>query len=310
MANKELAKEILSGVGGEENIDTLTHCTTRLRFKLKDIDKADSVRLRETKGVLGVLVSRGYYMVVIGKGVADVYNGIKNITLDNRMKNVTDRDKARENGFTVFLIYTTLVAGIIYTAAALVDIFGIINVNGDVLEVLRVLAGFGIYLLPVVFLRYSNKKTAKAEKSGIRIINAPVRGRAISLSETGYGNDGNEGAGIIPESNLIVAPFSGIVTDVSERYNGVGLISDEGTEIYVQVGEEDNAGRDAFKAFVREGEKVRMGDPLIEMDKNALEIEGVDIKTAVVVVGAQGFARVRRITDMVQEQKPFLEIWE
>ena len=53
-----------------------------------------------------------------------------------------------------------------------------------------------------------------------------------------------------------------------------------------------------------------MGDPLIEMDKNALEIEGVDIKTAVVVVGAQGVARVRRITDMVQEQKPFLEIWE
>ena len=38
---EQLAKDIVANVGGEENVISLTHCVTRLRFKLKDEDKAD-----------------------------------------------------------------------------------------------------------------------------------------------------------------------------------------------------------------------------------------------------------------------------
>lgn len=71
-----LAKTIVENVGGEENVISLTHCVTRLRFKLKDEGKANGEVLSSTKGVLKVLQAGGQYQVVIGNDVTDVYNTI------------------------------------------------------------------------------------------------------------------------------------------------------------------------------------------------------------------------------------------
>lgn len=69
----ELAKTIVEKVGGEENVTSLTHCVTRLRFKLKDVGKADTEGLKATKGVLMVVESGGQYQVVVGQAVNDIY---------------------------------------------------------------------------------------------------------------------------------------------------------------------------------------------------------------------------------------------
>lgn len=53
MNYKNLAETILKHVGGEENIASLTHCATRLRFNLKDENKADTNTLKATEGVMG-----------------------------------------------------------------------------------------------------------------------------------------------------------------------------------------------------------------------------------------------------------------
>ncbi len=47
MAYEKLVKEILKDVGGKENINGLTHCITRLRFNLKDEEKANTEELKE-----------------------------------------------------------------------------------------------------------------------------------------------------------------------------------------------------------------------------------------------------------------------
>ena len=73
---EQLAKDIVANVGGEENVISLTHCVTRLRFKLKDEDKADGTKLSAMQGVLKVLQSGGQYQVVIGKDVTDVYDAV------------------------------------------------------------------------------------------------------------------------------------------------------------------------------------------------------------------------------------------
>lgn len=52
MTNTELAKQIVSNVGGETNISTFTHCATRLRFTLKDMSKANVDTLKNLEGVL------------------------------------------------------------------------------------------------------------------------------------------------------------------------------------------------------------------------------------------------------------------
>lgn len=71
-----LAKSIIELVGGEENVVSLAHCMTRLRFKLKDHSKAKTDELKKLNGVIKVLEAGGQYQVVIGTDVEDVYNVI------------------------------------------------------------------------------------------------------------------------------------------------------------------------------------------------------------------------------------------
>lgn len=72
----KLAKDIVEHVGGEENVNSLTHCITRLRFKLKDESKADTETLKNMQGVIKVMQAGGQYQVVIGSDVEDVYDQI------------------------------------------------------------------------------------------------------------------------------------------------------------------------------------------------------------------------------------------
>lgn len=57
MDKTALSKDILKLVGGEENIEQVTHCMTRLRFNLNDNKKADKAALQKTDGVMGVMIN-------------------------------------------------------------------------------------------------------------------------------------------------------------------------------------------------------------------------------------------------------------
>ncbi len=70
---KSLAEFIVEKVGGKENIISLTHCITRLRFRLADEGKADDDALKNADGIVTVMKSGGQYQVVIGNHVANVY---------------------------------------------------------------------------------------------------------------------------------------------------------------------------------------------------------------------------------------------
>lgn len=70
---EQLAKDIIKNVGGVDNINGLTHCITRLRFKLKDESIANDDVLKNMDGVVTVMHSAGQYQVVIGNHVPNVY---------------------------------------------------------------------------------------------------------------------------------------------------------------------------------------------------------------------------------------------
>ncbi|WP_249930953.1 glucose PTS transporter subunit EIIB, partial [Paenibacillus polymyxa] len=73
MSDKELSKKIVTLIGGEENVNSVFHCATRLRFKLKDRTKADKAALEATPGVITVVESSGQFQVVIGNNVGQVF---------------------------------------------------------------------------------------------------------------------------------------------------------------------------------------------------------------------------------------------
>lgn len=77
MKYKALAQDILSHVGGKENIVSLVHCATRLRFKLKESDKADAEALKANPDVIMVVESGGQFQVVIGNHVHDVWQAVR-----------------------------------------------------------------------------------------------------------------------------------------------------------------------------------------------------------------------------------------
>lgn len=78
--DQQTAEAVLQGVGGPGNIASLTHCATRLRFELIDASKVDADALDRSEGVLGVVPqSGGRYQVVIGGGVAGVYNAMQQL---------------------------------------------------------------------------------------------------------------------------------------------------------------------------------------------------------------------------------------
>lgn len=104
---KKLAKEIVKNVGGESNVNSLVHCATRLRFKLKDKSKANKDVIENLDGVVTVVESGGQYQVVIGNAVADVYQAIgevSNIKLD--ASNEDDNDGDKKAGFLSVAIDT------------------------------------------------------------------------------------------------------------------------------------------------------------------------------------------------------------
>ncbi len=72
----QLAKDILSRVGGPENVNSVFHCVTRLRFKLKNESVAKTEELKNLPGVITVMQSGGQYQVVIGNEVPDVYKAV------------------------------------------------------------------------------------------------------------------------------------------------------------------------------------------------------------------------------------------
>lgn len=73
---EELVNFIIKNIGGKENVVSLTHCVTRLRFQLKDESKANDEVLKTNDGIITVMHTAGQYQIVIGNHVGDVYETI------------------------------------------------------------------------------------------------------------------------------------------------------------------------------------------------------------------------------------------
>lgn len=71
-----IADDVLRGVGGAENVASVTHCATRLRFRLHDRDRADKAAVEATPGVITVVEAGGQFQVVIGNTVNNVFEAI------------------------------------------------------------------------------------------------------------------------------------------------------------------------------------------------------------------------------------------
>lgn len=183
-----LARIIIQNVGGKENIVSLTHCMTRLRFKLKDESKANTDILKETDGVVTVIQSGGQYMVVIGQQVADVYDAVCSVGHiqpggavddDGNAVDSGDAPKEKTNVFNAFVGIVTSVftpclgvlaaTGIIKGILALFVAVGVLSNTSGTYNILYSLGDSFFYFMPILLAYTASKKFGLPEMEGMVI---------------------------------------------------------------------------------------------------------------------------------------------
>ena len=144
----KLAADIIENVGGKENIESLTHCVTRLRFKLKDESKANDEVLKNMDGVVTVVKSKSIdqYMVVIGEHVTDVYNEVLK-QLGMSVDAIVDNSKSDKKKQSLLNRALNVISGGIGPVLNLLCACGIIKGLTVVLTILGISPESGPYML-------------------------------------------------------------------------------------------------------------------------------------------------------------------
>ncbi|WP_405374010.1 MULTISPECIES: beta-glucoside-specific PTS transporter subunit IIABC [unclassified Microbacterium] len=160
MDYSQTAAGVLKGVGGEENVSSLVHCATRLRFVLKDESKADGAAVKAVPGVVTVAQAGGQYQVVIGNDVPDVYAEIGKISkLGSAQGDGAASDAPKGNLFNRFIsmissIFTPVLwalagTGLLKAFLAAAVTFGWISTETSTYAVLNALSDAFINFLPI-----------------------------------------------------------------------------------------------------------------------------------------------------------------
>lgn len=121
-----LAKDIVTNVGGKENIISLKHCITRLRFKLKDESIANDDILNNMDGVVTVMKAGGQYQVVIGNHVTQVFDEVNQVL---GITETTDSNSSEETGEKqgVFNAFIDVISGIFQPILVALSAAGVIK---------------------------------------------------------------------------------------------------------------------------------------------------------------------------------------
>ncbi|WP_234402404.1 sucrose-specific PTS transporter subunit IIBC [Oceanobacillus damuensis] len=98
-SNKQIVQELLDAVGGKENIASVTHCATRLRFIINEEEKIDKEQVENIDKVKGAFFHSGQYQVIFGTGtVNQMYEEAEKLGLNGVSKSEQSAAAARKKG--------------------------------------------------------------------------------------------------------------------------------------------------------------------------------------------------------------------
>lgn len=163
-----LGKEIIDLVGGENNISSLEHCATRLRFVLKDTDQADNSKINELPKVLLVVEQGGQFQIVIGKDVANVYDAIvKNYSIGQTFAK-EENESGKRNIINIIFSYISGTfspllpalagSGMLKALLEILKSLNWINDKGATFAILNATSNAVFYFLPIFIGMSASKK--------------------------------------------------------------------------------------------------------------------------------------------------------
>ena len=189
----ELASKIIELVGGKDNVNSVAHCITRVRFKLKDEDKANDDAIAELPEVIKVMRANGQYQVVVGNIVEDVYDSVVAVGKFSAAGS-TDEDEEEKpkgpldtvidliSGIFSPMLGTFCAAGIVKGLLALATFLWPDFANNGAYTTLYTVADGMFYFLPVVLAYTASKKFKMSEFNGMAIAFALVYPTMVALT--------------------------------------------------------------------------------------------------------------------------------
>lgn len=170
MDNHDVAQRILEEVGGKENISSLTHCFTRLRFVLKDKGKANKEVISNLEGVIQVVEASGQFQIVLGNKVEKIYDELMPMVGELEETNNDDGEKVGIGTKilnTVAAIFTPTVPAIaasgmlkgILAVAALIglNMYGVDIKTYNTYIILNAASDALFYFMPIILARSAAK---------------------------------------------------------------------------------------------------------------------------------------------------------
>lgn len=127
----------------------------------------------------------------------------------------------------------------------------------------------------------------KKSKSKGNEVKAPIKGNMIPLSEVSDDVFSQkmlgDGFAVKPTGQEVVAPVSGTITTLFPTKHAIGIKTDEALEVLIHLGIDTvELKGEPFKLFVEQGDSVKAGDKLAEMDIADVADHGLDNTVMVV----------------------------
>ena len=145
------------------------------------------------------------------------------------------------------------------------------------------------------------KIEVKAQLGEEVIIRSPLKGNLKDIAEVNdkVFSEGIMGKGVAiePSEGKVIAPFDGKVEALFNTKHAIGLKSDNGVEMLIQIGIDTvNLEGKYFTAYVENGQEIKAGDLLVEFDIDAIKNEGYDIITPVLITNVEEYKNIFPIT--------------
>lgn len=238
---KALGDKIVELVGGEGNINSLTHCVTRLRFKLKDASQAKTEELKGLDGVMTVVQAAGQYQVVIGNEVNAAFDAIVSNhaiktedALDINEGDVPEKPNGLKGYYEKVLDYITgtmvqtlpilLASGLMSVVLAVATNFFGVQADDPTYQVYNFVYNTGFYFLPIMVGFAAAKKLGSnpflGALTGAVLIHPTLiawvaNGDATSLFGMGF-QAINYSSSVIPM--LVIMPVEALIEKALYKY--------------------------------------------------------------------------------------------
>ena len=168
---KHIAQQVLAAVGGKENVTSVTHCMTRLRFVLKDQSIPKKEQISKIKGVIGVNISGGQYQIIIGNSVGNVYKelvAMGGFSDTNISSSESTNTKVNPIAAVIDFIagcmtplFTAIIAGGLIKVLIVIfgpTLLGLISDTSDTYILMNALSDAPFYFLPILVAITASKK--------------------------------------------------------------------------------------------------------------------------------------------------------